>query len=223
MKLLLLLLILPAAAFAACPTNHAYSGPYDWFNGNAVWDEGIVCGHVTVNLPAGTVQLSGAGGVGEQTCGANLDVSDVYQLVGPASATPLPFTVRVHHSGEVPASWYLDPYLAFYCHPSHVTSNLTVGSLTDSFSDDSFGPDEASCSGHLVSADRTFPISKLPGEPFTIRFSLSVGGYVNCTIKETLTFEGLPAGYSIQSCQGYSAQPTPATNPSWGALKASYR
>jgi hypothetical protein len=224
MKILLLLgLLVPATAFAACPTNHAGSGPYEWFNGNPVWDEGIVCGHVTVNLPAGIVQLSGGGGVGEQTCGASLSVSDVYQLVGPASATPFSFTARVHLSGEVPAQWFPDPFLPFHCHSTSVVSDLTVGGATDHFTDNSFGFDSQSCSGHPVSADRSFPLSKLPGEAFTISLQSSVSGYMAATIRQTLTFDGLPAGYTIQSCQGFSAQPTPAFARSWGAVKASYR
>jgi len=46
---------------------------------------------------------------------------------------------------------------------------------------------------------------------------------MTATIRQTLTFDGLPAGYTIQSCQGFTAQPTPAFARSWGAVKASYR
>lgn len=212
-----------APARAACPTNHAYGGPYDWFDSNPVWDQGIVCGHVSVDLRSGWAQLSGGGGIGEQTCGAGLDVSDVYQLAGPPAGTPFAFTARIHLSGEVPASWFKDPYLAFYCHGSRVTSDLTVGSATDHFTDTQAGFDSLGCVTHAVSADRTFPLSKLPGETFTIRFQSNVSGYTTCTIRQTLTFEGLPPGYTIQSCQGYAAQPTPALARSWGSLKNSYR
>jgi hypothetical protein len=42
-------------------------------------------------------------------------------------------------------------------------------------------------------------------------------------VSDQLTFEGLPPGYSIQSCQGDAAQPTPTLARSWGSLKNIYR
>jgi hypothetical protein len=102
-------------------------------------------------------------------------------------------------------------------------SDLTVGGATDHFTDNSFGFDSQSCSGHPVSADRSFPLSKLPGEAFTISLQSSVSGYMAATIRQTLTFDGLPAGYTIQSCQGYAGVPVAVVPRSWGSLKQLFR
>jgi len=51
----------------------------------------------------------------------------------------------------------------------------------------------------------------------------SVRGYLEAKIHGEISFAGLPAGYSIQSCHGYVGQPVPALARSWGALKAGYR
>jgi len=221
MKLLMpLALLLPSLAFADCPTNYANSGPYDYQNSSPVWFQGIVCGGVGVNLPAGIVGLSGGGGSAHNSCGVSLSVSDIYQIVGPASATPFAFTLRVHLSGNMDASPQFDPLLGNTCYTCTVTSDLNSGGVTDHFQDSS---DYFGCISKTIASDRVLALEKFPGEPFTIRFSESVSGPGRGDIHQTFTFEGLPDGYSITSCQGYGNNPTPASNRSWGSIKASYR
>lgn len=220
MKLLMpLALFLPSLAFADCPTNHAYGFQYEYSNSSPVWNEQIVCGKVAVNLPAGIVRFSGGGGSGEISCSAGLSVSDIYQISGPASATAIPFTVRVHLTADMDGYFVDHPHLGHMCYGSSVRSYLNSGSQTDQV-EASTNPD---CTPNSISSDRTLALQKLPGEAFTINFGLSVSGLSPGSIQHALSFDGLPSGYTITSCQGYGSNPTPAAATSWGAVKATYR
>lgn len=62
------------------------------------------------------------------------------------------------------------------------------------------------------------------GEHFPIgmyAFACSAG--YNSFITGTLGFTALPPGYSLRSCQGYSALPVATQSMSWGRLKTYYR
>lgn len=69
-------------------------------------------------------------------------------------------------------------------------------------------------------------ITRAPSEPF--RLDLSVGCVAPWAefvdIEGTLTFEDLPSGVTIRSCQGYGEDPTTAAAAgSWGRLKIRHR
>jgi hypothetical protein len=69
-------------------------------------------------------------------------------------------------------------------------------------------------------------LSRAVGEvfPLVARLETFGGGTAEGTghAVGTLRFRGLPAGYSVVSCQGY-ALPTPARPATWGGVKALYR
>ena len=220
MKLLMpLALFLPSVAIADCPTNHAseYSsyGYYEFQNSGPTWNLGAF----NYNLLVGSFGVSGGGGGGEQSSGSSMSVSDVYQIVGPASATPIPFSVLVHLSGNLTASTYTYPYIGTIC--NGVSADVTVSSAPASAT---FNGSSSSspCASVDVNHDMSIALQKLPDEAFTLSFSVRVYGSSGGSVNGTFAF-GLPAGYSVTSCQGYASAPVPASPTSWGAVKATYR
>lgn len=217
-------LLIPTLSLAACPTNRAQTaapnGPSDFQSSEAIWNLRIPCGHLAVDLVAGTVELVGGGAGGEYSCYTSLDVSDLYQIVGPASATPIPFEVHIHVTGEVTGGLRGYPNGTF-CDNSRILFRLASGATANSYSDQSsFSP----CSGHAFDAGVVVSLAKLPSESFPLSMHLEAGGSGGFgTNRGALTFTGLPAGYSVQSCQGYGSQPVATLPRSWGNLKHTYR
>jgi len=180
-----------------------------------------VCGDVAIDLIAGTVQVSGGGAGGEYSCGAYAEANDAYQILGPASATPLDFDARVHLTGVVGGSLGTWPFLGTICNTVSVRFGMTSGASTTEFTDQTT---PSPCAGHSFESDLVLHLSKLPGETFTVQYRPSVEGHGELgSIRGVVYFEGLPVGYSIQSCQGYVGQPVPALARSWGEIKHSYR
>src|SRR5688572_16887186 len=109
-------------AGSACPTNTAWGygpgGSYEYEHSGPTWDESIYGGHVAYDLIVGTFAVAGGGGGGKQSGGAELHFSDVYQIVGPASATPIPFQVFVHLAGTLSAGLQSYPYIGTVCDAS---------------------------------------------------------------------------------------------------------
>lgn len=82
-----------------------------------------------------------------------------------------------------------------------------------------------------TSEEIVFPLSLVAGTPFEVAFAVSAsnaspccvsGGLAGADITADLRFRGLPAGYAIYSCAGFTA-PVPASVTSWGSVKALYR
>jgi len=90
-----------------------------------------------------------------------------------------------------------------------------------------FSANASACQPNSTSHDIIIPLTKSPGETFELRLGVSVSASeLPSTASSTgqLQFTGLPAGYSIISCQGYSSDAaTPTRDASWGRLKIRYR
>jgi hypothetical protein len=217
----------PTLASAACPTNYAQGNcpcPFEpelMQSTSPTWNAHVVCGDVAIDLVAGTVQLSGGGAGGEYSCGAYAEANDEYHIVGPASAVALPFDVRVHVTGQVGGSLGTWPIIGETCNSVSVRFRMTSGASTTEFTDQTvYSP----CAGHSFESDLVLHLSKLPGEAFTVQYRPNVQGYGEYgSIRGAVHFEGLPVGYTVQSCQGYGAQPVPAHARTWGELKHTYR
>ena len=225
MKLLLpLMLFLPSLASAACPTNGASGygpgGYYEYQHTGPTWNEGIYAGHVSYDLMVGTFGVASGGGGGEHTAGVGLGFSDIYQIVGPASAIPVPFQVVVHLSGNLSAGLQSYPYIGTVCDAASTNASVTSGPVSDSFSQGSYSPE---CTSVVVDHDMSLALQKLPAEAFTVGVSIGVGGSNGGSVNGTIAFVGLPPGYSVTSCQGYNSAPTPAAHRTWGELKHLYR
>jgi hypothetical protein len=72
------------------------------------------------------------------------------------------------------------------------------------------------------------PLSISPNIPFDVSYIAYAWGtyeaFANLDI--SIDFAGLPAGYTVSSCQGFSTmgeEPVPVTRSSWGRLKTLYR
>jgi hypothetical protein len=220
------LALIPVRASAACPTNTAWGYPpvgdsHGITSSSPTWSDHVQCGSFTLDLLAGTVQLIGAGGGGEYSCASSLQASDVYTMVGPASAVPIPFEVRVHLIGSLTAGLQSYPFIGTTCNTSRVQFTVSSDAATATFADaSSYSP----CLGKSLVGDLAVPLAKLPGEPFPVVYDLRTGtsGGVG-TIGGAITFANLPDGYRIVSCQGYGSAPVPTLPTSWGKLKQAYR
>lgn len=212
---IVLLLALAAPAFADCPYNSIYlGGGFDAVgqNGNdpaaqygvqgfAPWSAGMNCTTGCYDLPAGVIAaMAHANPYGGSIAGVS--VSDVYTLTGPAGP-PRTFQASLVMTADVGAN---TGYRAAIIGPGLVADGVAS----------------------LGSGTATIDVTAAPGSSFVIMMSLDAGGdngahgYADVVARGNLVFSGLPAGYGIVSCQNYD-QPTPASRPSWGRVKALYR
>jgi hypothetical protein len=208
----LALLAAPAMA-GVCPDNEVFTGgsfdavgfssnaPTGTFGPTGVvpWD-GSPCQNGCYDLVAGKLVAVGW----TNTVGGGLSgvkTRDIYQVVGPGGP-PLAF------EAVLIVQAVLAPHISF-------TASL-----------DGPGP-PATCAGG-PDCEAAIPLSFAPGTPFTLEADLVTAGE-NGVFPEaagvatgTIRFRGLPAGYSIVSCQNYDL-PTPALPATWGGVKALYR
>jgi hypothetical protein len=224
-RLALLAVLLVGTTFgradADCPTNGASGygpgGYYDYQHSGPTWNEGIYGGHVAYDLIVGTFGASGGGGGGEQSGGVGLGVSDVYQIIGPASATPISFQVVVHLAGTLSASLGNYPYIGTVC--DNASTHFQVSS----------GPTSA-----VVSMVHNPTAKAYEGVRVRVKLQLTRATpwfrpiaikplYVDVMPPAGVHAFDLPPGHSVTSCQGYDSPPVPAATTSWGSLKASYR
>ena len=189
----------------------------------------LVCpndgGVIHINLITGMFSASGSGsshgGRGEFTA------MDRYTLSGLPAGTPATITAKLHLTGSTASG----------CVPLNSTSwpQGTVSGgfyYSGTYNTVSVSSPLTQCSGAScctgpasMNQDVTRSISCLAGQAFdlgTTLFAGASGGGSN--ISGTLTFESLPAGASIVSCQGFTqSAPVAANATSWGKLKQIYR
>jgi hypothetical protein len=219
------LAVIPGHSSADCPTNYAagFGGGHEQQiqSTSAIWNDGVLGGDFSLNLILGTAQLTGSGGGGEQSGACWLNATDLYQIVGPASADPIPFEVRAQLTGSVTASLNTYPFIGQVCDGVSVQFHLSSGAAFVEFTEaNSFQP----CAGKTIDADLALPLAKLPGESFPVQYHLQSNNHGGVgTIRGEVAFANLPAGYSIVSCQGYVGQPVASLPTSWGRLKQAYR
>jgi hypothetical protein len=131
--------------------------------------------------------------------------ADRFRIVGPASDTPLAVTVRLHVTTDG-------------CE-THAGLWEGEGSLSD-FVPITIWPESV----------LEIEVRRRPGEDFDLRYGgrlhydsydIEAGG-ADCNLRGRLDFVAIPPGYSIESCQGYSARVAvaPAT---WTHAKMLYR
>ncbi len=219
----LLACALSGRAGAACPTSSAsgYGGVHfeDYQHTGPTWDQAVIGGHVQHDLIVGTFGASGGGGGGKQSVGVSFNFSDIYEVVGPATAIPINVQVIVHLTGNLSAAMNTYPFIGPYCDNVSTDFRIASGTANVQYNQNSY---TEQCTPVAVDHDVTLALQKMPGEAFTVAFSLGVSGSIGGDVNGTILF-ALPPGYSMTSCHGYSSPPTPAANTSWGSLKAGYR
>lgn len=214
---IVLLLACAAPTFAACPENSIYlGGGFDAVsqqgtngsaqygmstNGFEAWSAAMNCPSGCYDLPAGVLAAAAhANPYGGTVAGVH--VADIYTLTGPSG----------------PARTF----------QASLVVTASIGAHTG-YRAEITGPGGASADVlALPAGEATIDVNVAPGGSFTIGMSLDAGGesgafgYADVLARSALVFSGLPEGYGIVSCQNYD-QPTPASRPSWGEVKALYR
>jgi hypothetical protein len=150
---------------------------------------------------------------------------DSFWIVGPPSAAPIEFLAHlrltVACSGE-----HIDDWMGGRFFPGGlVTAHLgRIGGTSVSYAN------ATDVSGVVV---LSLPVTQAVGVPFELRMAATAEGtpapdmaldiaYGNtAAISGLLGFEGLPPGYTIVSCQGWTeGTPVPARRATWGSLKS---
>jgi hypothetical protein len=141
-------------------------------------------------------------------CGAAADVAahDRFTLAGPSSSGPVSFVASLRVVGQV--------------------SEATIrGSLGEGASPPVVA--EITAAGYST-FDRTvtLKLTHRVGEPFELAYLADGYGascYASGGLTGTLTFPGLPSGYGLTSCQGFSTGVVPTRPLTWGQMKIRYR
>src|SRR5262245_41804812 len=137
--------------------------------------------------------------------GANVHALNRFQLVGPASATPIAFGARVAVTGAM---------------GNRSSGHMGLGEGNSATQHYNLGNGESA--GHQPIE---IALSHLPGDTFEIAVELDLGAdfsYSPGDLQGNFQFFDVPAGYSLVACQGFEA-PTPVRPMTWGALRALYR
>ena len=171
--------------------------------------------HVSFNLVQGVASMRQPGCL----CGAWVEAADAFDVTGVPAGTPVPLTVRFTVDGSI---------FTLGCGGSgcagSIDTRLSCGGLVS----ENFIQRPVFLGSVPVHDERTIALTLTAGSPATILYYLhgqrSVGGEHGTEATGHITFEGLPVGITVVSCQGYSSgAPTPARRTSWGQIKAHYR
>ena len=205
---------------AACLMNsldRGFCGPETSDAPAKNWD----CGD-GYDLVAGTLRSTG-GGPGEGGGGVNHQVQDQYWIVGPGTSVALPFRVRLHTTGVCQGGFRTLPFIGLVCSSSQATMRLASGAVFSQVTVSSQGG--AACGPTTIDETQEIALQHIPGEVFVVQVQnhLSASALITSNTHGQLSFDGLPAGYTIQSCQGFAGPVVPAAARSWGSLKHSYR
>jgi hypothetical protein len=157
--------------------------------------------HVRYELVLGTF-FGDAFGCLEGGSSAGLQAMDRYRVVGPATTIPIAFTANLDMQGLVEGD---QQYL------------FQVGSGM---------PEYTNLPQPLPqTAIATIALQYLPGEEFVLQWGFKFIGnnFAFATVDGTLSFAGLPAGYAVRSCQGYTSDTIGIAPITWGAVKTLFR
>jgi hypothetical protein len=205
-----------AQAGALCPENTMWGcsdaalitrlpgATTDSFNGTELaWDVSQPCAGDCYDLKAGVLIARGSGSPWGD-CNSNVLVHDEYQIVGPPGPA-LTFSALMQAYTTISGGAGVKGGLA--------QSWINPGD--EQFARTTSGTDESSLS-----------LTYAPGQTFPVWATLRAGGTApvvgDAYVFAFLRFTGLPAGYSVISCQNYDV-PVPAHPITWGGVKALYR
>ena len=213
-----------APSFAqTCPQNTFEEGANNYYVFDSSHDAIHSWGGANhYNLIAGTLNGAGGGGGGEVGSFTGLSIRDTYRIVGPATVTPIAFTVRFAADGSAGAAMSFMPGFGDVCRTAGATFRILSGAATDEVAvAGSFSP----CQATTIDHDVELALAHLPGVDFDVAVGATMhgAGYASASFAGLLSFEGLPPGYTIQSCQGFAGPVVPVAHRSWGSLKHGYR
>ena len=147
--------------------------------------------------------------------------ADQYTVVGPPSSAPLAFTAMLEARGSVTSDIVDLPEIGPVCETGHASSSIQEVAPGQSLA----WPVHPCVSSNVINDDLSVPLLHLPGEPFVLNISVGANGGTNgASLTTQLFFVGLPPGYSVTSCHGFTqATSVAARHSTWTALKAHYK
>lgn len=226
------LTVLPSAAEAECPTNSLvctnYYPPVTERLLSTDPQAALWCSSYDLRL--GHVAASAQSGHFEIFANSEVCVEDEYQASGGTPGGLLTIRAEWHLTGSIASSPSCFPgYEA--ANGAYILATLTEPQTGESVSFDAYTPpgecDENCCYGSSAPVDRVMSLSiqVAEGSAFHLKFCAgagAAGGYA--TLQGRLSFQDLPPGITIRSCQGFvQDEPVQMRSTSWGRAKAIYR
>ena len=183
-----------APQYSACaPGSESFHPGFPFGQACARYD--LVLGYVESNsyTPNGNGSAPGA-----------VRAVDEYRVVGPTAGQPVTVTARLTYTllGSVQS-----PEGSGYAWVEFI-----------------FASDVRSAEGASGGGVLEHVIATTSGTPFQLTLvARSAGSGASGTATGQLSFANVPAGYHVESCQGFNTGGTPTMPSSWGRLKAIYR
>lgn len=175
-------------------------------------------GYARANHVVGAHSAMAWGGFDWSGADATIAAIDVFVLRGPALGPAIEFRAELDVSGSAGGG-------------EGSFGGCHSGSMDFSFGLPGIAPMtmhiEGRCGWNSGSQTFSIPITRLPDEPFTLEILVSsrAGGQSGSSGgSASLRFVGLPPGYSITSCKGFTTSvPVSTRRTTWGKLKKFYR
>lgn len=163
------------------------------------------------NIPQGTLYSIAVAPFGG--CGPRTTIEDEFTIVGLPTGNPISLVARLEVS--IRTGCILGPGSLAAGIADEVLNSVEVG--WDSF--DLIVNEEGTKDTVL-----TLPIDGTTGTPFRVQFFVETRmGECVGWIYGIFSFDGLPAGAIVTSCNGYVQGPVQVESTTWGTLKAHYR
>ena len=178
---------------------------------------------VGYDLVSGTIHAAGSGGDGGG--GGSVQAVDDYTIVGLPTGTPVTFTARLRVIGSVGGGCAVTfPSGDFFGRLTEGASNRVEVRRSTTLVCQPFG---GPCCATGGSVDSTLRVTVAGTAGLAFRLTSEVGAsgrFLGANVTGQLSFEGLPPGTTVVSCQGFRQDfPVPARPTSWGAVKVRYR
>jgi hypothetical protein len=216
-SLVVLLLTLPVASTAQCPTNTVSCVGENCCGGEQLFNQTETSTgpthSVSYNQSTATYDLT------EGTLYAKAQVDDVYRHRSRATVADV---FELHNVPAAMLKIRLNLLVFMVTDPSGRMAwvdgyaRLTVGSLTA----------EAGTLGPHIDPFIELDVAVLEGVPFQVTYETVAAGwgyYPVISMTCQLEFVDLPDGAEITSCNGYGTSLVPVEQTTWGAIKAQYQ
>jgi len=149
---------------------------------------------------------------GDQGASSGLLLFDDFTLMGEAGRCPTGIVANLHVHGHYVRA-----------------GALNEGNLAAAIQDMTAGvpPNQLYLLIHVSTVRDTvisWPIHHCVGDIFQMHFELDSGVTLgDYTATAEFSFSGVPQGFAIVSCQGFTTAPVPALPATWGSVRARYR
>jgi hypothetical protein len=179
------------------------------------WD-GYCSYHTGYDVPAGRLHSGLWGGIYNCWIWSIAKVEDDFTVTGLAPGTSVPLTARL----DFTAQWQCGACVGSSAAYARVTTATSSVSWETPSCNETNLPDCQKTTNSSITA----PVQAVAGTPFRVTFETwGAAGESFSGMDGAFSFDGLPQGAVIHSCQGYEQGVVPTRPASWGSLKARYR